>query len=85
MFSTKPYLKYLALLVLVILVGSMVHVIGQTPQFIDATIAKMVADLEKKQGIYLTLGDISIQGFLTIQVEGFKLEKKDIGLLGDFV
>ena len=81
MFSTKPYLKYLALLVLVILVGSMVHVIGQTPQFIDATIAKMVADLEKKQGIYLTLGDISIQGFLTIQVEGFKLEKKDIGLL----
>src|SRR3989338_7153196 len=81
MLSTKRYYRYLALLVLVILVGSGVYVVGQTPRFIDATIAKVVADLERKQGIRLKLGDISIKGFLTVQVEGFVLEKKDIGLL----
>ncbi|MEI6806732.1 MAG: hypothetical protein WCK49_09555, partial [Myxococcaceae bacterium] len=74
------YLKYLALLVLALFVSGVVYVAGKTPKIVDAAVAKVVVDLQKNQGIYLSLGQISVEGFLTVRVDGFKLEKKDIGL-----
>lgn len=80
MLPRKLYIKYLVIIVLALLVGSGVYLVGKTPQFIDATIVGLVLDLHQKHGIDVQLGEISIQGFLKVQVEGFLLEKKDIGL-----
>ncbi len=78
--SKRRHLKYLVLFVLALFVGGVVYVAGKTPQIIDATIARLSADLQKKQGIRLQLGQISVEGFLTVRVDGFVLEKKDMGL-----
>lgn len=80
MHPRKRILKYLALCVLTIFVGGVVFVAGKTPKIIDAVVAKVVLDLQKNQGIRLSLGPISVEGFLTVKVDGFVLEKKDIGL-----
>lgn len=75
-----PTLKYLAVSMLVLVLGGGIYLAGKTPEVVEAAIQELVSELQKKHGIRLQLGKISIEGFLTARVDNFILEKKSDGL-----
>ncbi|MES2503256.1 MAG: translocation/assembly module TamB domain-containing protein [Myxococcota bacterium] len=72
--------RYIVLTCLAILLGGILYVAGKTPEVIRVAVAEVRSNLWRNHGIRLELGKISIQGFLTVGVDGFLLEKKDIKL-----